>query len=817
MNGMKLDLSGLAANIRPSNTILLLGAGASIPSGAPSGASLAKQLAGQLKPPPDADDLADVCGIYERRQGRTQLARAVQSILEPLRPTGGLLALPALPWRAIYSTNFDRLVELSYRAADKDLSVVRSNYDFSTTDNDGATKLYKIHGCMTQDTGLGHKAQMVLTERDYDDVAQYRQALFNSLKSSMMTNNTLVVGQSLRDAHLRSLAKEVGVLRQTQGGAGRVFLLVYDYDEDRAPLFEQYGIEVVGGSLNDLIFVLQKEYSLSALGSDHDAIAVPIGDSLPEKLLATTTNAEHASTLEADVAKLFNGSPATYADIQNGFTIERGSEHRLRTAQDGRRGFFLVISGGGGVGKTSLARRLLHKRISENFLCWEHIGHFPLDVDSWLLVDSELKKSGRQGILLIDDCARHFNAVNRLATELAKRDRPFLRLVMTVNAAQWSTRTKSPAFFTHGSLERVSILSNDDVDALVNLVDSTPAVRSLVEADFLGLGRQDRVRRLRERCSSEMFVCLKNIFHTESLDNILLQEYADLEVSARDVYRHVSALQAMGVRVHRQLIVRLLGIEAGTLQGLLAYMDAVVSEYDISDRDGLYGWTTRHDVIAKVIATYKYSDQDELYGLLVRLIDGLNPTVHIELETARAIAADEMGIARLSNYVRREELLKKLIGVVPAERTPRRRLIRLFLDGNDLVAADSAIVAAKKSIGSDPIVERYNAVLAYRRAINTEGILDEDRVAMLKEAERIARQCVVRNPLDRYNFRTLSDVAVELLSRTGKSELLVETIDWMKREEADAADPDFVRDRRGLEQRLRQFGQDFEPGSALLT
>lgn len=271
----------------------------------------------------------------------------------------------------------------------------------------------------------------------------------------------------------------------------------------------------------------------------------------------------------------------------------------------------------------------------------------------------------------------------------------------------------------------------------------------------------------------------------------------------------------MGVQVHRQLVVRLLGIEAGSLVGLLAQMDAVVSEYDISNRDGLYGWSTRHDVIAHVIATYKYADQDELYTLLANLIDGLNPTIHIELETARAIAADDMGIPRLSSVSRKEELLSKLISVVPAERTPRRRLVRLHLDQNDLDASERAIATAIQQIGSDAIIDRYRAILAYRRATLTKGILDEDRVAMLLEAERIARRCVERNPQDRYNFRALSDIALELVTRAGKFELLEETVEWMRSEEIDATDPDLIRDRRDLESRLRRLRTEHDARSEM--
>lgn len=54
-----LSIQNLADRIRPENAILLLGAGASMESGAPSGSSLARGLASELNPPPDGNDLAD--------------------------------------------------------------------------------------------------------------------------------------------------------------------------------------------------------------------------------------------------------------------------------------------------------------------------------------------------------------------------------------------------------------------------------------------------------------------------------------------------------------------------------------------------------------------------------------------------------------------------------------------------------------------------------------------------------------------------------------------------------------------------------------
>ncbi|WP_157864223.1 SIR2 family protein [Mycolicibacter heraklionensis] len=727
---------------------------------------------------------------------------AVRRRLNDLEPTGGMLALPAFNWKAIYTTNFDQLVEKSYKLSKTELNVVRTNYEFSTkSSNDNIVPLYKIHGCISKDIALGDHAQMVLTEVDYEDVEKYRQALFSSLQLQMISSTTLIIGQSLTDAHLRDLAKTVGSLRM-EGVPGRIYLLVYDYDPDRAKLLEQRGIQVAAGTLEDFLFQLgslQPPPSGNAL--THSASSP---GTLPPSLATTTIAVDHASGLTPNIVRLFNGSPGSYADIHHNFTIQRHREDLLFEAQNQRRGYFLVLSGAAGVGKTTLARRLMYRRHTERFVAWEHQNDYPLDVQAWLNVEASLRSAKRQGMLLIDDCARNLGTVNRLVDGLGKIDRPFLRLVVTVNTSQWKTRPKSPFFFSRGTIERLSSLAESDLRSLINLVDRKQEIRNLVEDDFLRLGFDDKIRRLRERCSSEMYVCLKNIFQTEQLDTIVLREFAELDEDAQKVYRYVAAIQAMGGKVHRQLVLRLLQVEAGGFFNLLGRMEDVVSEYDIKPKDGLYGLTTRHDVIAETIAKYKFADEGELFRLIERLIDGLNPTQFVELETARGMAAHEMGIQRLTDRGQREQLLRRLIDVVPAERTPRRRLIRLLLEEGKYDEADQAIRVARREIGKDSIIKRYQATLLIRRAETAPGLQDSDRFAMLLEAARVARECVAHAPHDRYNYRVLADVGIAMAQGHGKPELLDETIEMMRQVETEVADPDFIRDRRDLESTQRR-------------
>jgi hypothetical protein len=688
--------------------------------------------------------------------------------------------------------------------------VVRSNYDFTNQTTEVSPILFKIHGCITKDRGFGDQSGMLLTEKDYDQFETFQETAFRSLALDLVTCDVLVIGQSLRDRHLRDLVKKAARLRQTSGTSGRVLLLAYEHDDDRAQLMEQQGIQTFTGSLETLLHALSNA-SPSQLVT---TTSTPIGGFLTPGLATTCVDVSHARALHSDPVRLFNGAPASYADIADRLTMRRNAQTRFAEAQDGGKGFFLVITGNAGVGKTTLARSLLIERNNADFACWEHLNSFPLDSAAWLRVEANLRASGRQGFLLVDDCTQHMAQLNRLADRLGSLDRPYLRIVVTANVGTWRSRTKSSEFFRRGTVERIGRLTDADIENFVNLVDREPRIGSLIEPSFSVLSRPQRVARLRDRCNAEMYVCLKNIFGKDELDDILLAEFASLPESEQDIYRHVSVLQAMGSKVHRQLIMRLLNVEAGQLEAMLVDLDGIVNEYDIRPAQGLYGWSVRHDVIAEVISTYKFASPEDLKSLLTRVIDGINPSIYLELESARAICTTEWGIERLTNPTDQIELLKQLITVVPGERIPRRRLIKRYLDSRQLGDAAQSITLFRSEIGNDTIIDRYNVLLLLHRSDARSGILNEDRLAILHQAANLAHKNIEATPNDQQNYRVLSDVGVAFARRAGNLDLLTESIEVMRAAESFILDPEFARMRRRYEGSLVSYGRDVPKGSA---
>src|SRR5687768_11848349 len=102
-----LTIPELANRLNPNKTVVFLGAGASIPSGAPTGEQLGKDLATSLQQRYPGGDLTEVTQILERKVGRTRMIAALHQRLASLTPSAGLLVLPELDWPIVFSTNFD--------------------------------------------------------------------------------------------------------------------------------------------------------------------------------------------------------------------------------------------------------------------------------------------------------------------------------------------------------------------------------------------------------------------------------------------------------------------------------------------------------------------------------------------------------------------------------------------------------------------------------------------------------------------------------------------------------------------------------------
>lgn len=795
---MSVDIKAVVASLNLRRTVLLFGAGASVPSGGPPTSKVIEKIAREFDIKGNYT-LGEIAGIAEQKADRAKLIRCVRGLIQNLKPTAGMRNIPLFPWKSIFTTNYDQLVEEAYRFHGKACRTYSSNFDFTIEEEDPDVELFKLHGTIEKDAFEGNASRMIITDSDYDLTEQYRQYLYDRLKADLAGAQLVIIGQSLADPDMRALINRAADLNHKAMQKARITLLMYEHDENRAGLFQARNIDVAFGSIDDFSAALTE---LQHSSSTPVAPALRPLTALDKVRGSTIEVADVSEARRANLSMMSSGWPATYADITAGYTFERGIVREMLAYFEEHGSLVATVLGAAGVGKSTAIRQLLAKINEGAIAAYEHKVDHGLSAAHWREIATGLKSEGRSGILFVDDAHHHLQQLNMLIDWLIADDNVNLKIVVASSRNHWDPRNKTPNVFKHGRAFRLRRLTNDEIDRLLVLVDQNAEVRAMVERDFAGFSREERRRRLVTRCENDMFVCLKNIFGVEAFDDIILRDYAELDTDYQDVFRYVAAMENAGVRVHRQLVIRLLGVQADSVAGTLRHLRDIVMEYDVDDRNHIYAWRCRHPVISEIISRYKFADTKHVIDLFDRVIDNISPTYDIEIRTIRELCNLANGLSRIPNREEQNRLLRKMISVAPGERVPRHRLIRNLIEENAFEKAETEIRLFHHDFGPEGPVHRYRVRLLIARAVRSKGLMDEDRLVILKEAEALAVAGVERYPNNKSLLAAYADVGIEYYKRTKSYEIYDAALEELKRAEDRVGDPDISNIIRRCQNRI---------------
>jgi len=424
---MPIALNVLVKRLDPTKTILLFGAGSSIPSGAPSAINLAKELASDFKIDKGAElGLSDLAVVIEQKIDRRSLIEAVTKKLRALKPVRGLLNLPDFDWAGLYTTNYDNLIEKAYALRSKELKVISSNFDFGQGNQITDAYLYKLHGTLDKDESLGHKSQMIISSTDYANTTEYRAALYAKFTEQLFTNNALIIGYSLADPDLRSVVEQALRVKKTKGAPGKITLFVYETDENKAVVYEALGLDVCFGGIDDFFAELGNSYAKAP--TIPGIIDDPL-DRARRVYPSTLAVSDAKNNQKANLGSMFAGRPANYADIAQGWTFKRDFCDQLETQLTSDKKRISYILGSAGSGKTTGVRKTLLSLNEQGFLCWEHMSELPLQSSAWIEIDDELRKRKQTGILFVDDAHEYLLEINKLTESIGKNDVAALELI----------------------------------------------------------------------------------------------------------------------------------------------------------------------------------------------------------------------------------------------------------------------------------------------------------------------------------------------------------------------------------------------------
>jgi hypothetical protein len=235
---MPIKIADFVAALQPDRTVLLFGAGSSIPSNAPSGQDLQRHFENVFGVSAKDYNLAEQTGIIEHQtRDRARLIRELRSKFKGIHPTGALLNLPLYDWKSIFTTNYDRLIEDTYERRMRSAAAYSSNFDFGPRADPRAVQIFKLHGTIDKDVSDGDRSRIIITQNDYDLASDFREQLFDRLKADIAGSHLIIIGHSLADPDIKAIVDRALNPNAKSGGGGRITIFSYTRDEGRATLF----------------------------------------------------------------------------------------------------------------------------------------------------------------------------------------------------------------------------------------------------------------------------------------------------------------------------------------------------------------------------------------------------------------------------------------------------------------------------------------------------------------------------------------------------------------------------------------------------
>lgn len=247
----------LKKEFQDGRLIPFLGAGFSKPLKLPDGSQLIASLAKTLGFEPE---LFDMHGRFEQlaeffaRSAPNRFQRLVYDMTrnfdsvdaETRRKTSPMhLALAALDWRTIYTTNYDRHIEGAFEDALKPVSVLASFADFQGPRVRDVCEVIKFHGTLDQPETI------ILTESSYFRRMALEAPPDQRLRADLLSNSFLFIGYSFSDTNIRYIWYRMNQLReQSKMGtkhaqARRCFFATHGAGLVQPDILEQWNIDVI--------------------------------------------------------------------------------------------------------------------------------------------------------------------------------------------------------------------------------------------------------------------------------------------------------------------------------------------------------------------------------------------------------------------------------------------------------------------------------------------------------------------------------------------------------------------------------------------
>jgi tetratricopeptide (TPR) repeat protein len=797
---------GLTSAIEAGRCVLFVGAGGgrhavdAAGAPAPDGDTLASDIAQHFAiATPGRVDLPTIARIVELRKGRAELEAFVADRLAGLEPDETLQWLYALPWRAIFTTNYDSVIERAFELNPKPARtpvVMSASADLVAFDPRYDVPIYHLHGYL----GADGRRRILITDEDYALFYEKRRMVFDVLKHELATAPILYVGYSHRDPNWKMVDAELRA-EFAPSTPPRSYRVVPETDALQKELLDAQGIEAIDSDVKGFVDALQAsvgEIKLDPSGLERLAREVPsdlhdefeTSPTAVARLLRGWVYAKQAPyDAEPNRPDFLAGDLPNWALVGADIPFERDIEESVfetlldwATSQD-ERARALIVLGSAGYGVSTVLMQLSARLIKEGVgRVYFHRAGLPVNEGDVLFA---AEGSSAPVFFVIDNAA---DEADRLASVLQRvRDHGVVAyFLLGERLNEWRQRRPRLSPQEFGILP----LSDGEIERLLAYLETQNALGKLE-----GLSPALRVAAIKEKHEKQLLVAMREATEGRAFDAIIENEYRGIESDfARRVYAAVCGFYRLRTAMRDSVLAEVVECGAADLYSELGDGTEGVVFFDLLDpATGTYAARARHQTIAEIVWE-RAIEPGERESILLRALNALNLNYHVDFQAFENLIRSDTTVEGLQTLDGKIRFFESAAQKDPLNPYVRQHYARMLLRENRPELALAEIESALSLDPSNRAVHHTKGVILRDLAIHTESIDIARRRLAQSEAE--FRDNITRAPRDEYSYQSLAELYLGWSERTTTED---EALDYIaKATEVVTEGLRHVRTREGL-------------------